>query len=504
MPRVSSLMLTPAARPSRPFPLAIAAAAVVSLLLGAILRSSAPTASAVLTVATVVLSCGLGAWLEDRLYSWGLKRPPAQRLIIGAFVPAMAWVPTVVLLVGLDALKRAPFVGPTIEVVQVSIVAAALWMTLAAVGSLLVMVLDVVISALVPDFRSRITLAVFALLVVAGGLAAIAATVVPWLAQQAVRAGNLNVSTGDENLTQAQLAELIPELGPFLTMLLTVSALLLALPALLSACGKLADAVMERLNPLGRGFELLSTGQLAVQVEEKGSVEFQRLNRAFNQMVRSLDQARGLERTFGAYLGEPIVQRIRAQHGGAVMPATSREATVMFADIRGFTSMSEKLAPQAVLDLLNRYLERAVAVVERHEGYINKFIGDAIVVIFNGPIDQPDHAERGARCALALQAEIAALNAAGAFPEVGTLRVGIGVATGPLVAGNLGSTRTEYTVIGDTVNLAARLTSHAGPGEAWVNETNARALGASVKSEALPPLKVKGKEHEVVPHRLMA
>lgn len=95
------------------------------------------------------------------------------------------------------------------------------------------------------------------------------------------------------------------------------------------------------------------------------------------------------------------------------------------------------------------------------------------------------------------------LNAAGAFPEVGDLQVGVGVATGPLVAGNLGSARhMEYTVIGDTVNLAARLTGRAGPGEVWINAKNASQLPDAIAREGLPPVSVKGKAEPVMAYRV--
>jgi class 3 adenylate cyclase len=220
-------------------------------------------------------------------------------------------------------------------------------------------------------------------------------------------------------------------------------------------------------------------------------------------MVESLSQAQRMERAFGLYVGEHVRERIRSQHGEAAISASLREATVFFADIRGFTSFSEKLAPSAVLEVLNRYFERVVPIVEQYEGYLDKFVGDAMMVVFNGPFDQPDHADRAVQCAIALQEEMQRLSKLGEFPEVGELAVGVGVATGPLVAGNLGSARKmEYTVVGDTVNLASRLTSHAGPGEVWVNEACAEALPRDVPRVAVGPIAVKGKAQPVLPFQV--
>jgi adenylate cyclase len=220
-------------------------------------------------------------------------------------------------------------------------------------------------------------------------------------------------------------------------------------------------------------------------------------------MVTALERSERMERAFGVYVSGQVLELIRAQHGEAAIPAALRDASVFFADIRGFTSLSERLSPEAVVGFLNRYFARVVQVVDRHQGYLNKFIGDAVVVVFNGPMDQPDHATRAMRCALELQAEVRAMNEAKAFPELGELRVGVGIATGPMVCGNIGSpTQMEYTVIGDTVNLSARLTSHAGAAEVWASEATVAKLPEDLQATALEPIKVKGKEKPVTPFRV--
>ena len=280
-------------------------------------------------------------------------------------------------------------------------------------------------------------------------------------------------------------------------------AALLALPVILSAATKLAEAVMDRIHPLAAAFDAVAAGERDVVVEEGGSSDFRRLAASFNRMLASLALAERMERAFGLYVSGHLMERIRGQHGEARIPPSLREATVFFCDVRGFTSMSERLAPEEVVAVLNTWFERVVAEVDRHQGYLNKFIGDAVVVVFNGPIDQPDHAARATRCAISLQEACAELNAQGAFAKVEALRVGVGVATGPMVCGNVGGARQmEYTVIGDTVNLSSRLTSLAGAGEVWVSEATAAALPAELPSVAQEPVKVKGKALAVLPHRV--
>jgi len=128
--------------------------------------------------------------------------------------------------------------------------------------------------------------------------------------------------------------------------------------------------------------------------------------------------------------------------------------------------------------------------------------------VFNGPMDQPDHAERATRCALDVQREVLAMNAERAFPELadigdGVLKVGVGVATGPMVCGNIGSVQQmEYTVIGDTVNLSSRLTGQAKAGDVVVSEATNGALPRELAGEAMEPVMVKGKEQPVRPFRL--
>jgi len=210
-----------------------------------------------------------------------------------------------------------------------------------------------------------------------------------------------------------------------------------------------------------------------------------------------------MERAFGTYVSDAVLNRIKAQHGAVLIPPSVRDATVFFADVRGFTAMSERLPPEKLVAMLNRYLDRVVEEVSRSEGYLDKFIGDAVVVVFNGPIDQPDHATRSVDCAVGLQRAVHEMNAAGAFPEVGAIEIGIGVATGPMVAGNIGSAaKTEYTVIGDTVNLAARLCEQAPAGEIWLNRACRDALGARPGIEAMPAVALKGKSAPVEVFRL--
>ncbi|MCE7888608.1 MAG: adenylate/guanylate cyclase domain-containing protein [Sorangiineae bacterium PRO1] len=498
-------VLTPAARERRRMP-----RLALWVWLGAIAVSipnpkSSGTIDGLCKLAAIIAACGLAAWLEERLFTRFVGRSAVWRVSVALLAPLLflGCAPLFGVLLGLLS-----FVGDD-GTTGLSATLACLWAASAATGTLVVVLIDVVVSALVQSLRGRIQLAVLSLVgVAAAGAAGLALVVgntgeaIRFLSQRT----NLALDLGEEGKFSGEsLAQVMnkPEVVQLVSILLVTAFALMAFPAVLSACGKLADAVMERLHPLSQAFGYLGRGDLSVRVEEGGSRDFRALSQSFNQMVGELALSRSMERAFGQYVSGQVLGRIREQHGEATLPAELREASVFFADVRGFTSMSERLEPSQVLGVLNRYFERVVAVIDAHEGYLDKFIGDAVVVVFNGPIDQPDHAERAARCAIAVQEEVARLNAEGAFPEVGSLAVGVGVSTGPLVAGNLGSKQhMEYTVIGDTVNLAARLTGQAPAGEVWVNARNAELLPPELPRQVLAPFSVKGKTQPVTAYRV--
>jgi adenylate cyclase len=156
-------------------------------------------------------------------------------------------------------------------------------------------------------------------------------------------------------------------------------------------------------------------------------------------------------------LGRYFSPDVAALLAGTPAPAESREVTVLFTDLRDFTAISERLSESEVVALLNRHHTRMVEVLFAFGGTLDKYLGDGLLAYFGAPVPQPDHAERAVRCALAMQAALAAANAY--TPDgVPALRMGIGVHTGRVVLGDVGAPRRrEYTVVGDTVNVAARL-----------------------------------------------
>ena len=210
----------------------------------------------------------------------------------------------------------------------------------------------------------------------------------------------------------------------------------------------------------------------------------------------------------GRFLSPQVANRILAAadtHGAELGAPEVREVSVLFADICGFTSMSETMSPSSVSLLLNDYLSRMTDVIFKYEGTLDKYIGDAIMAVFGAPLDMPDHAQRAIRAALEMQERLAEWNAERkeGTPE---LRIRIGINSGNAVAGEIGSiNKKEYTVLGDTVNTASRLESSvAKPGTVVIgSNTLALALGL-FECRSLGTFKVKGKALEVPAYEVLS
>lgn len=180
------------------------------------------------------------------------------------------------------------------------------------------------------------------------------------------------------------------------------------------------------------------------------------------------------------------------------------EVTVLFADIRGFTSMAESDDPQATVDMLNSFFTDAAQVVFQHEGNLDKFIGDCVMAVWGPPSPHPDDAARAVSAALAMQAKVHAYNEERVLLGLKPIEVGIGINTGQAVVGYMGSPeRHEFTAIGDSVNTASRLCSLAKGGEVLAAESTVARAGQNFEVVPLPLAQVKGKEKGVKTYRVV-
>ncbi|MDP3586390.1 MAG: adenylate/guanylate cyclase domain-containing protein [Thiobacillus sp.] len=208
---------------------------------------------------------------------------------------------------------------------------------------------------------------------------------------------------------------------------------------------------------------------------------------------------RQITKLFGQYVPPQLATEMSRNPAHYTMEGQSRDMTVLFSDIRGFTNFSEKLPPAELAEVLNAYLSTMTRIIQQHQGTIDKYIGDAVMAFWNAPVDLADHAARGVATALDMQAALPKLNedfAARGWPEV---KIGVGVNTGRMSVGNMGSEfRMSYTVMGDAVNLGSRLegiTKQYGVGILATQPTvDADPLHAFMKVD---DVRVKGKETPV-------
>jgi adenylate cyclase len=209
----------------------------------------------------------------------------------------------------------------------------------------------------------------------------------------------------------------------------------------------------------------------------------------------------------GRFLSPNVASRILAatDHGAELGAPEVREVSILFADISGFTAMSETMSPSTVALLLNDYLSRMTDVIFKYDGTLDKYIGDAIMAIFGAPIDMPDHAQRAIRAALEMQERLAEWNSERKEGHP-ALSIRIGINSGNAVAGEIGSIKKkEYTVLGDTVNTASRLESSvAKPGSVVIGSNTLKLVEGLFETRPLGSFKVKGKALEVPAYEVLS
>ncbi len=218
----------------------------------------------------------------------------------------------------------------------------------------------------------------------------------------------------------------------------------------------LARSVTRPILDLARRVRRIEAGDYGQAVAVTGQDEIGQLAGSINTMAAGLAEKEKVRDLLGKVVSHEIAEELLSKT--IALGGEERVVTVLFADIKGFTSLCENLAPEAVLTLLNRYLSEITEVIERHHGVVDKYTGDSVMALFGAPLSRPGDAGNAIATALAIQSAMAALNAANLAQGMLAIEAGIGVHTGLVVAGNLGSqNRLNYTVIGDSVNLSARL-----------------------------------------------
>jgi adenylate cyclase len=249
------------------------------------------------------------------------------------------------------------------------------------------------------------------------------------------------------------------------------------------------------ISLLVRATREISKGNYQHRVTLKRNDELGRLAKAFNRMGSELARQAVMKETFGKYVGTEVLDMIMIDPKSQWLKGRKNEASILFADVRGFTAYSETKDPEQIVEKLNEYFDIATQVILKHGGYIDKFIGDAVLGVFGVPVFCEDHSERCVRAAVEMQNEFK--KASGGGNELLSL-VGIGLKTGVVVAGNIGSqSKMEYTVVGDSVNIASKLNGFAMPGEIIADDSVCYRLKEKLDYIALAPQKIKGRMEPV-------
>jgi class 3 adenylate cyclase len=254
----------------------------------------------------------------------------------------------------------------------------------------------------------------------------------------------------------------------------------------------LARMITKPLDSLAEGIQVVARGDLRRLVTVRSDDEIGKLTNVFNQMILSLREKLLMEK----YLSQPTVQSIK-EHRDVTQLKLGGErkyVTALFSDARGFTSLSEKMSPEDVVRLMNVYLNLQAKVIHQFGGTIDKFVGDEVMAIFEGRGNEIN----AVRAAVEIQSYCKALNAARAASGEKTISIGIGLNSGEVVMGNMGSEdHMDYTVIGDNINVAARMCGIAQPGQVLASKAIAEAIGDEATLKDMHPVTVKGKDQPI-------
>jgi adenylate cyclase len=253
---------------------------------------------------------------------------------------------------------------------------------------------------------------------------------------------------------QRSLAEQLEPYEALRQILVTIFAL--GLVVLVLGVLAISRKVTCPVQQLAAGARLIEAGDYQQTVDIPLHDEIGELAQAFNGMAKGLAEKERVRNLLGKVVSPEVASELLK--GDIELGGEEREVTVLFSDVRGFTSLCEGQSPKQILSLLNEYFSAITAVIEANGGVVDKFIGDAVMALFGAPVAQADATERAIRTAFGMEQALAGVNASFAQRGLPPIAIGIGINTGKVVAGNMGSpSRLNYTVIGDGVNLASRL-----------------------------------------------
>jgi class 3 adenylate cyclase/HAMP domain-containing protein len=252
-----------------------------------------------------------------------------------------------------------------------------------------------------------------------------------------------------------------------------------------------ASTISSPLRTLQKGVKEIGEGNFAVAVPERGAREVMDLAHSFNNLGQQLTEYIAkrdfIRDTFGRYVTKEVVQRLLESEEALALGGETREVTILMSDLRGFTALTADMTPEGIIALLNRYLEKMIEILVDYRAVIDEIQGDGILAFFGAPELMPDHPARAVACAVAMQAAMEGINSTNAAEGLPHLEMGIGISSGAVVVGNIGSElRTKYSAVGSPVNFASRIEGLATAGQVLISaDTYAKVQGLVETGEVL-------------------
>ncbi len=274
---------------------------------------------------------------------------------------------------------------------------------------------------------------------------------------------------------------------------LTAFLLVVALATAIFLSRTFSTSIIAPVRQMENAMVKVEAGDFTAFVPVDTNDELGALAEHFNQMTEGLRDRERMRETFGRFVTPEIAKAIL--ENPPALGGESAQVSILFSDVRNYTAICENLSPEKVITLLNNYFAYMVRAVEKHRGLVYQFVGDGIMAVFGAPTKLPEHAAFAVKCAIEMKSALKQFNAQ-RVSKGPPLQIGIGINSGPVVAGIIGTEkRMEYQVIGDSVNLAARIEAlnKEFRTDILISRSTARQLPDTFKVKAFPPVKVKGK-----------
>ena len=257
-----------------------------------------------------------------------------------------------------------------------------------------------------------------------------------------------------------------------------------------------SDEIVTPIDRLLEALRRVEQGDFTGRLDTPSTDEFADLFQGVNTMMAGLRERESIKNKFGKYVPRQVLDDIL--QGEASLGGDEKNVTVLFSDIRNYTQLAGRLSPENTVRLLNDYFTEMVGVIEAHHGVLDKYIGDAVMAVFGAPVKDPDHAEHAVRAAMDMRTALEKFNRTLQDQGRDPIETGIGISTGTVLVGNIGSaSRMEFTVIGDAVNLASRLESLTKETDAkiLISESTYQVVKENIPVRDLGEFDVKGMAH---------